>query len=153
MSATSTSNDPIQTIIDLLTGEPNTAWHADTPPTDIENRWDTGQQARMNNSDPALYVWTPTDAGFEDFSADGERLVEDRTIQVEVWSYTESKTRLYHQDLINILSDYMRDNQQNTQWHQITPDSASDYRQEKNAQRTEHYVMTVNFSLDKLREV
>jgi len=61
MSVSSTSNDPVQTIIDLLDGY--TGWSLDSP--EVYNQNEVSQQERTSNPDPAIYVWSPVDASIE----------------------------------------------------------------------------------------
>lgn len=151
MSASSSSNDAVDTIIDLLDGSGTGDWQNANP--SVQAVSEVSQSGMENNPDPTLYVWSPVSTSYSEFDAEGSRLVEDRSVEIMVWTLNRVETGQYYNDLVDYLSQYMRDNYSNTNWHKITPSEGNDYRSEKITQKTDHYVATLQVDLNNLRVV
>lgn len=148
MSVTSTSENATDTIVDLLSGY--TGWSITAP--EVYAKRELSQSQRENNPDPALYVWSPVDTDFSEMDAEGSRLRQNSTVEIEVWTLNESNTEIYSRECVDYLSNYMRDRYQQTNWHQIVPINAADNRSEHIRQMTDHYIYTVQIELRETQE-
>jgi hypothetical protein len=167
--AQSTSDFAVETIRDVLENIPNqvggygynyginygeperSAWHNNSAP-EIYKWEEVTQKGKENNPDPAVYIWSPVDTDLTEFSADGNRLTQEDTVECQVWSYDNQTTRKYAKDVADILGEYMRDNFLNTNFHQIVPETIQDARSEKVARQTDHYISVVTVSLSDFRK-
>lgn len=147
MSATSTSTDPVQTVIDLLSGTTAANWPSGTKPDPIEHQWDSTQRTKDNRSGVAAYVWSPDIGTQEQLSADGATKDQVETIDVDVWSADPVEANDVAGDVVAILEDYWNDKQANTEWHRIRPQSTDDRRAETLARRADHHVVSVEVQL------
>lgn len=149
MSVSSNSTDAVETVKELLDGF--TGWTLATP--EVFRHDEISQQEKENNPDPALYVWSPVDATFEQFSGDNEVLDEMRTVEIQHWNLdSASNAETYHQDVIDFLNDYADDNESQTTFHFIQPTSATDNRADKIVQRTDHYIFSVQVDVHNHRD-
>jgi len=142
MSATDTTTH-VEEIIALLEAAPDTDWTRDTP--DVRTYWADSQQERgPGDGQPAvLYVWSPTDSSLETFSMDGDEFREDTTTEVQIWSLDETEARQLQADVTRILSQFLDDNATNTPYSDVHPVNQRDFREQKPARDTRHYVMAV----------
>lgn len=161
MSATSSARNAVETVVDLLEGIPNgyggygynygsdygngSLWDSSQP--EIHAKTDFSQSQRESNPTPALYVWSPVDTDFQEFDAEGSHLRQTDTVEIEVWTLDEANTAEFWQDIVDYLSGYMRDNNQNTNWHQIKPVGGADNRSEHIREMTDHYITTLQLEL------
>jgi hypothetical protein len=144
MSATSSSEFAVETIVDLLDGTADADYTlTQSRPDRIAPIWDFDHNDRINYADPAFYVWSPTDADISKFSIDGDNLLEDTSVEVLIFTLDATKSKNYQRDVLEILSDYYDDNTDNTSYYEIAPQSASDLRNEHISGRTDHYITSV----------
>jgi hypothetical protein len=144
MSATSQSEFGVETIVDLLAGSATDDYtQTGTVPDRIAPLWEFSHSDRINYPDPALYVWSPVETDLQKFSIDGDHMLEDETIEVLIMTLESTLTKEYQRDVIQILSSYYNDNEQNTNYYTINPTTASDLRNEHLADQTDHYLSTV----------
>lgn len=149
MSASSSSAFAVEAIEDLLEGEPASSW-TNTTPT-IEKVWETTQQERENVNSPHLFIWSPLDSSFTRFSSDGSHLEQTDTVEVWIITLDPTETARYGEDVIDILSSYMGDNESSTGFIDIQPVSAADNRHEHITRRTDHYAEAIQVELDGFR--
>lgn len=143
MSVTSADHH-VQAIIDLLDAAPSTDW---TPATDpvVKRYWDDAQSERGPGADqPAiLYVWSPTGSTLDRFDMDGDDFEREDTVEVQAWSLDETETEQLQRDVTDILSQYLDDNRTDTPYTDVAPVNEEDFREQKPARQTDHYVMAV----------
>jgi hypothetical protein len=145
MSASSSSEFAVEAIHDLLTGADATDWAtAGDPPDRFGFLWDFDHNDRINYPDPALYLWSPVDTDISKFSADGDRMLEDNTVEIVVMTLDSLTTKQYERDVIQIISQYYDDNESDTEFYTIPPSNKSDLRNEHIPQQTDHYMSTVH---------
>lgn len=142
MSVTSADHH-VQAIIDLLQAEADTSW-TPTPP-DIKEYWADAQNERGPGADqPSIcYVWSPTDSTLDQFSMDDDEFDQTDTVEVQVWSLDETEARQLQGDVTDILSQYLNDNSTDTPYTEVRPTLEKDFREQKSARRTDHYIMAV----------
>ena len=144
MSASSTSEYSVETIVDLLSGAESADWtNAGTPPDRIGPVWDYDHNDRTAFPDPALYVWQPIDSDISKFSIDGDHTNETNTIEVLIMTLEPLLSKEYQRDVIQILSQYYNDNEANTTFYEIAPQNKSDLRNEAISGTTDHYLAWV----------
>lgn len=148
MSVSSSSNDPTQVVVDILSGF--TGWTNATP--EVHRMNEKTQTYRESNPDPALYVWSPTGGDIRRFSADGDQMRQIQRVEVDVWTLDSSDTFDYFEDVIDLFDDYLNDQEQNTVFHRVEPTNSEDFRPQKRADKTDHYIMTVEIQTRRLRD-
>ena len=148
MSVTSNSTDAVDTIFDLLDGY--TGWSLTDP--EVYKQWNVSQQERENNPDPAIYIWSPVDADLSQGDAEASYYSEFRTVEASVWTLDNDSSETYHQEIIDFLRQYSNDNESNTTFHKIRPQSATDSRSEKITRMTDHYILSVQVELHNHRD-
>lgn len=143
MSVTSASQ-PVQVIIDLLQNADTGEWTPTQDPV-VKNYWDDTQSERGpgDGQPPILYVWSPTGSTLERFSVDGDDFERNDTVEVQAWSLVESETVGLQEDVIDILSQYLDDNETETPYTDVAPVGAEDFREQTPARSTSHYIMSV----------
>lgn len=140
-----------QVIIDLLENADSTEWTPTTPT--VKHYWDDAQSERGPGADmPAiLYVWSPTGSTLDRFSVDGERFDRTDTVEVQAWSLDETETRQLQANVVDILSQYLDDNETLTPYTDVAPVGTEDFREQKPARTTDHYVMSVEVETQDLQ--
>jgi len=144
MSVSTTATDPVEAVKDILGGY--TGWSITAP--EVYHQNEVSQADKQNKPDPAIYVWSPTEADFSQFSADNDDLLEDPIIEASIWGLNESDVFTYYRETISLLQEYADDNYTNTEFHHIRPSSGTDNRNEKIAERTDHYIMNVQADVE-----
>lgn len=150
MSTTSAEHH-VAAIIDLL--EAATTWTPTTDPV-VKRYWDDAQSERGPGADqPAiLYVWSPTGSTLDRFSMDGDDFRRNDTVEVQAWSLDETETDQLQRDITDILSQYLDDNKTETPYTDVAPVNEEDFREQKPARTTDHYVMAVEVETDGLQD-
>ena len=147
MSITNDRN-PVDTVIDLLDDTDNTDFQ-DGKPEIIERVDERSGQSRMNTSDDAFYVYSPTDASVERISADGVAANSEEEVRVLIWCLQgPGKAKRYRQDVIDYLSQFMDDNKEQTGLNNIEPIAQADLRTEAQPRASSHSVTGVTMSTD-----
>ena len=141
-----TRNKAPNQIKELLIKSETSQW-AYGKPEIIELLTERTGQERINESRDALYIWEPTEADITRLSADGTQIDEFPTVQVLIWSLDETTAMQHQSDVIQILGSYMDDNKQETNFNNIEPTSREDLRNERMANRADHFVMGVTVSM------
>lgn len=152
MSVTSAGHH-VQVIIDLLENAASAEWGTPSDPN-VRRYWDDAQSERGPGADqPAiLYVWSPTGSTLDRFAMDGDKFDRSDTVEVQVWSLDESKTRTLQGDVVDILSQYLDDNETDTPYTDVAPTNTDDFREQKPARSTDHYVMSVEVETRDLQD-
>jgi len=142
MSATDATTH-VEEIKALLEAAPDTDWTPATPA--IRNYWDDAQSERGPGADQpgVLYVWSPTDSQLETFSMDGDDFLENTTVEVQAWSLDPQEARQLQADVTRILGLYIDNNARTTPYSTVEPTGQADFREQKPARDTRHYVMGV----------
>lgn len=155
MSINSSSNDPVQTVIDLLSGY--AGWTHSAP--EVYEQEEVSQQEKISNPDPAIYVWSATDASLDQFDAEYSAIDETIPVECAIWimgssAYdTSSRVNDYKDDTIDFLAQYANDNEQQITFHHIRPVSFTDNRSEKVSNMTDHEIATVQANVHNHRDI
>jgi len=149
MSASTSENHHVEAIIDLL--QQATAWTTTLDP-EIRPYWEDAQSEKGPGADqpPVAYVWSPVDSSLDRFSMDTEYRVTN-TVEIQFWSLDESEPVVLLNDAISILSQYLDDNKIRTPYTDVQPTAASDYREQKQARVTDHYLTSLEVDTDGLQ--
>jgi hypothetical protein len=134
----------VQAIIDLLEAATDSEWTPTTTPN-VRRYWDDAQSERGPGADqPAiLYVWSPTGTPLEQFSRDATQYDKTDTVEIQAWSFDATESRQLQTDVTRILSKFLDDNKDNTPYNTVRPTGQEDFREQKPARTTDHYVMSV----------
>lgn len=153
MSVSSTETEAVELLVDLLDNAPAGTWTNAAP--EVHAVWEVSQRGRQNNPDPALYVWSPVEGPVDALSGfDYDRLDEQATVEIQVWTLDSVETSQYASDIVNYLAgDYANDNEANTPYHRIRPADVSDERAATQTRPSEHFVTTVTVEGRRLRDV
>jgi hypothetical protein len=151
MSATDATTH-VEEITALLQAAPDTDWTPATPT--IKTYWDDAQSERGPGADqPAiLYVWSPTDSTLETFSMDGTQHEENTTVEIQAWSLDAQEARQLQADVTRIIGLYIDNNARTTPYSTVEPTGQADFREQKPARNTDHYVMGVTVETTGLSE-
>lgn len=135
--------DAVSTIMDLLSVEDDRAWTIRAP--QIKRWWDDAQSERGPGADQpgVLYVWSPTGSSLDRFSMDAQVYDRNDTVEIQAWSLDEAETEQLRQDVVRILSAYLDDNETLTPFTDIQPTTSTDFREQKQARKTNHYIASV----------
>lgn len=144
--ATSDSDDPVVTVVELLDGTSAADWPG-TKPTHIEKQWESDQRTKGNRSGPAAYVWSPADGTRDQLGAEYDTVVQTETVGIDVWTLDDERSDGVAGDVVAILEEYATDNRENTEWVTIRPTQIDDRRAETIARRTDHHVVSVSVEL------
>jgi len=142
----------VQAIIDLLEAADAAEWTPDVPR--VRKYWDDAQSERGPGADqPAiLYVWSPVGSTLDRFSMDGDHFRRNDTVEVQAWSLDETEVEQLQRDVTRILSAYLDDNTTETPYTDVAPVGEEDFREQKPARTTDHYVMSVEVETDGLQD-
>ena len=120
--------------------------------------WDSvTHKARENQTNPTIYVHSAGEGGLSRFSADRGTLEESETVLASVWVLGDSKrqarknARQYRDAVVRIFKSYMNDNFRDTEFHNIEPVNATDFRSQHNPRDTDHYIYTVEIETERLK--
>ena len=151
MSVTSAEHH-VEVITDLLQNASASEWTPQTPT--VKNYWDDAQNERGPGADMPgiLYVWSPTGSSLEQFSMDGTRFDRGDTVEVQAWSLEATETRQLQDDVVDILSQHLDDNETQTPYTTVEPVGTEDFREQKPARTTDHYVMSVEIETRDLQD-
>jgi hypothetical protein len=146
--STTSADHHVQAVIDLLEAAADAEWPSDTPP-DIYRYWDIAQSEKGPGADqvPHLYVWSPTSSPKERFSMDTDEYDRTDAIEIQVWSLDATEVKDYQLSTAAVLEGYLDDNKTETPYQTVDPVGENDFREQKTARRTEHYIMSVEVDL------
>lgn len=142
MSVTN-ADHAVQNVINLLENADPTEWTPETP--NVHRYWDVAQSEKGPGADQPgeIYVWSPTGSDLEQFSIDGNRYDQTDTIEVQIWTLDDVEVQQLQADVTRILSGYLDDNAVDTPYSTVKPTTENDFREQKMAQHTDHYIMSV----------
>lgn len=137
----STSTDPVEAIIDILTGTAAAEWTtAGAKPVHIERQEASSQNVKGNRSDDALYVHRSADTSMTPLGAEVARVDESSLVNVDVWTLESSaQAEAIGDDVKRILFQYANDNHAATRFGRIRPETVSDVRSETIPTQADHY--------------
>ena len=142
---------PVEAITELLEGaEQFGVWNTADP--NVYKWWDRSQSERGpgQGQPPELYVSSLTGAPIERISAEGALLQEEPTVEIWVYTLSESDTAQLARDVIQFMSEYMDNQEKQSPFVDIVPSNVEDFREQKLAQHTDHFVYQVEISLERL---
>jgi hypothetical protein len=151
MSATSTKPQAVDAVLELLQDSDPSVWTNQKPEAYHYFAHSQSERGPGHEMPPYLYVWNPTDGDIQQFDAENSHQLEYLTVEIQVWTLDEQDATLYQRDLLQFMSEYARDNYEQTRFHQIRPTTQSDYRSEKPARPTDHYVTGVEVETEDLQ--
>lgn len=152
MSVSTTETDPIEAVIDILQGIDSSRWRNADPTVQRHNKVPQSQKGPGNDQAPELYVWQPTDAEITQFGSKWNETDEQFTVEIRVWSLSNSETWQYMEDIRTIFDSYANDNERRTQFHRLRPTLMNDIREQNPPRKTSYYVGSVEIDLRRLRE-
>ena len=153
MSLPTTQEDgPIEAIQDLLEQADSSVWSTDDP--DVFKWWDIAQSERGpgQGQPPRLFVSQLTGAPIDRISADGVLLQEEPTVEVWVYTLSESETAQLARDVIQFTSAFMDNQEQNLPFVDVVPSNVEDFRHQKMRQVTNHFVYQVEIQMEALSD-
>jgi len=154
MPINSSERQPVEAVIDVLqqtTTEGN--WNVTAPDEVVALAERTGQE-KFNTTKDVLYVWAPTDADLQRFSADGNNLTRFEEVQVLIYILDDKRRCAELQrDVVRVLGDFMTDNKDRTDVNHIEPVSAADLRNEHQARTASYHVMGVTVEARRFRHL
>ena len=128
MSVTS-ATDPVEAVIDLLNNAAAGEWPSSTVPDRIERMEDSTPSERLRDTrlnDVSLYVHSPDNAQLLKYDPAGDNVDQTETVQVMCFTEDDSTANNYVASAQTILAGYATDNQQQTAWVDIWPESVAD---------------------------
>lgn len=144
---TSTDTDPVDTVIQLLKDAATfDLWSQPTPDIQHHDQIPISEKGPGDGQPAQVYVWQPTDSTIEQLTADGRFLDTDNTVEVQIWSLDRQEVTEYREDVVDIFGDYLDDQQGISEFLTLPPSASRDYRADKRARRTDHYIQTVEIS-------
>lgn len=126
MSVTS-ATDPVDTVIDLLKNESASGW-TNSIPDRIERAEISEPQEKLRGSridQVSLYVWSPIEGELDKWSAEGGT-DQTETVRVDIMTQDATTSNTYATDVVDILKQYVNDNNSQTEWVDIWPDQIDD---------------------------
>lgn len=142
----------VQDVINLLENADPAEWTPEPP--NVHRYWDVAQSEKGPGADQPdeIYVWSPTSTDLEQFSIDGDKFDQTDGIEVQIWSLDDVAVRQLQSDVTEILSGYLDDNAVATPYSTVKPTAENDFREQKMAQSTDHYIMSVELDTRGLSE-
>jgi len=148
--AESDSDDPVEMVYDILSATPSDWFTLTTP--EVYRMWDVDPQQRLKNPNPAVYVWSPTPGTIGRFSADGDLLDDQRSVECLIMTYDKAETHRYTEDIIRIIARFVDDNANTTVFEDVDPTNVEDLRGDKIRGRSDHYINTIELETRRLRD-
>lgn len=148
MSASSSADGPVQTVLDLLSGTAAATWPNGTKPEPIEELWETDMRTKGNRSSVAAYVWSSDVGTREQHGASYDQAIVTEVVSVAVWADDDPDlAAAVAGDVVAILERYANDTRDRTTWVTIRPTIVDDRRAEALARRADHHVQVVEVEL------
>lgn len=150
--STTNAGHHVEDTINLLQAAPDTDWRTSVP--NVREYWADAQSERGPGADqpPVCYVWSPTDSTLDRFSVDDTELQQSNTVEIQIWSLDPTEAVTIQEDVTRILSEYLDDNNTETPYVTVEPVVESDFREQKNARSTDHYITAVEIEAEGLTE-
>ncbi len=143
----SSSSSHTQAIKDILEAESDTSWTDSIPTIRFYREDKPSERGPGAGQPPVVYVWSPTSTDLPQFSSDGDLFDRQSSVEILVYSLDDTECEQVQNDVVQIISSYFADNKVRTEFNDIRPASKSDYRSQKNAGRTDHFIMGVEATL------
>lgn len=154
----STSNDPVQAVLDILNNSVGADWgNTGAKPSIIERQEESDQQYKSNNTADAIYVYPASDRSFTQQGFDWDAYVDFQRISCDIWTVGNASTERWDRaedlaiDTREILLEYVNDNQSQTVFGRFQPVSETDLRLETNPNAGDHARKVVDFRVQVLR--
>lgn len=150
--STTDAGHHVENTKNLLQAAPDSDWRSVVP--SVREYWADAQSERGPGAGqpPVCYVWSPTDSTLDRFSIDDSEKQQTNTIEIQVWSLDPTEAVTVQEDVTRILSGYMDDNKTETPYSTVEPVVESDFREQKNARSTDHYITAVEIETEGLTE-
>jgi hypothetical protein len=153
MSVSSSAVTPVNAIRDILDGTPSTDWTLSDPAVYLWHERSERERGPGQDQPTELHCWMPTGTELNRLTADKKTLQENAAVEIHVMSLDEGETITYARDVIHVLSEYMGEQQQNTNYVDFQPSSVEDFREAKLAERTDHFVYVVECEVERITKV
>ena len=144
----SLNDNPVTQVKRLLNQATNSDFAYGKPPI-IERVDERSGQSRMNTSQDAFYIYSPTDATVDRISADGVAANSNEEVRVLIWCLQgPERANQYRQDIVQYLAQFIDDNTEETNLNNIEPIAQSDLRNEAQPRQSSHSITGVTVSTD-----
>jgi len=107
----------------------------------------------VNFPNPALYVYTPSDASIDKFGIEGESFNQTITIEILVMTLEATETQAYISETAELITQLYDDNTANSNFHRFGNINLADLRNEHVPQQTDHYIGTVTFEIQRFAAI
>lgn len=149
--STTTSIDPVQTVLDLLNAATAGDWsNAGGTPSRIarSSEYPQSDKAAYEAGD-AIYVYVSGGEGIDPEGTD--TFTEQFRVSCDLWTLNgEDRAHAIARDIQDILNDYWTDNSTATNWTTVRPFDIQDYRHETFADFGQHDRLLVESQLMRL---
>jgi len=153
MSTATTASELTEAVYEILEGH---AW-TDTAPT-VFYYWEIPGSERGPGADqaPHIYIYETIGADLKKFSADNELIDETHTVEVMICLLKDEtqphEISVYKRDVVEAISEYYADVNQNTTYVELATVSMSDFREQASAMQSDYFVNTVEIVGRKLSQ-
>jgi hypothetical protein len=147
-----TEVDPVDATIDILRTASGAAWTNGEPDVFHHDEIPFSEKGPGGGQNAQIYVWAPTDATLGELSAAGEYIDKTHVVEIQVWSLDRDVTQ-YRRDILDIMGRVINNQQRNGEFITFSPTASRDYRADKAARQTDHYINTVQIDPRKLDSV
>jgi hypothetical protein len=149
----SSASSHVEVVIELLQAEPDASYSISGRPQ-IKSFQDDAASERGPGAGqpPVIYVHSPTGSTLERHSMDDQQFNKGNTARVQIFGLTETAVIDLQADVVRILSQFLQDNRQATPFNDLAPTQASDFREQKQARLTDHFVTQVTVETTNLTD-
>ncbi|UXF50702.1 hypothetical protein 7908G4F8_30 [Haloquadratum phage sp.] len=144
--------DAVAQIVNLLNETNDSRWRYGKPER-IDPIWEYSHNDRVNFPNPALYVYTPSDASIDKFGIEGESFNQTITIEILVMTLEATETQAYISETAELITQLYDDNTANSNFHRFGNINLADLRNEHVPQQTDHYIGTVTFEIQRFAAI
>lgn len=153
MSVSTSAETPVDAVYDILDGTGGTEWTLIAPAVFKWHEKSERERGPGQGQPAELHVWQPTSSDITRLTADKNTLQETSEVEVVVFSLSESDTINYARDLIQVLSEYIDEQEQNTNYVDLQPSGIEDFREQKLSERTDHFTYSVTVELERITPI
>jgi hypothetical protein len=149
----SSANSHVEVVVDLLKAEPDSSYSINGRPK-IKTFQDDAASERGPGAGqpPVIYVHSPTGSTLDRHSMDDQQFNQSNTARIQIFSLDEQAVLDLQDDVIEILSQFLQDNRNATPFNDLAPTQASDFREQKQARITDHFVTQVTVETTNLTD-
>jgi len=144
--------DAVAQIVNLLNETNDSRWRYGKPDR-IDPIWEYSHNDRVNFPNPALYVYTPSDASIDKFGIEGDSFNQTITIEILIMTLESTETQAYISDTAELITQLYDDNTANSNFHRFGNINLADLRNEHVPQQTDHYIGTVTFEIQRFAAI